>query len=332
MSRPAAIPPELSSAPFRGTDAVRRGLLTPARLRSRAWVRLMRDVYVHESLQSRPEVRLAALQLVGDRTAIICGLTAAWVYGAWSPAPGLVVPLQVTRPVRAPGTPVTGFSRRRLTLRGTADLVRPPTGLSELDEDVVELGSLRVTSPTRTCFDLMRERWLVEAVAVADAFAYADLVWLALLGAYCEDRRRWPGIRLTRVAVELASAAARSPGETRLRMALVLAGLSEPLVNVPVRDLSGREVAIPDLTILNPRTTAVEYDGGYHDEPEQVKADRRRLTRFVASTEIPLLRYDATDLREPDKIVRSVAAKCGQVPRYPLESQDFDRRLRLWAA
>ncbi len=239
------------------------------------------------------------------------------------------MPLQVTRAVRTPGTQVAGLSRRRLTLRGTPDLVRPPTGLSQLDEDVVTVGSLQVTSPTRTCFDLMRERQLVEAVAVADAFAYAGAVALPILDAYCSDRRRWPYVRSARSAVELATPYARSPGESRLRMVVVLSGFTDPLVNVPVVGADGVEIAVPDLLVLGPRNTAMEYDGAYHEEAQQVALDRRRQTRFVARTDIPLLRYDREDVAlRRDDIVADVAEKTGDRALSELHAKDFSRALR----
>ena len=48
MAMPAAVPEPLRHAPFRGSDAVRMGLLRKPQLKSSPWRRLFTDVYVHE--------------------------------------------------------------------------------------------------------------------------------------------------------------------------------------------------------------------------------------------------------------------------------------------
>jgi hypothetical protein len=326
MPRTPAVPADLAHGPFRGSAAIDAGLTTRYQLRSAAWERLLRDVYIHRPLADDPAIRVEALKLGTAPGAVVCGLTAAWAYGAWSPPPGGTVPLEVTRPVRAPGTPAAGLTRRRLVLRGTPDLVRPPTGLSALDEDVVERGGLLFTSTFRTCFDLMRQRHLVEAVAIADSFAFMCNMSIPLLDAYCADRRRWPNVRLARSAVELASPAARSPGESRLRMVVVLAGFDEPLVNVPILDLDDRHLATPDLLMRSRRLVGLEYDGEYHDHDEQPAADRLRTNRLLARTSIPLLRYDRTAVSQRRAvIVAEVASATGQRPLSTLDDRDFFR-------
>lgn len=330
VPREPFVPPSLVDRPFRGTAAVRDGVLTPGQLRSRAWTRLLRDVYVVRGLEDLEAVRREALRLVMDPTTVACGLTAAWLHGAWEPAPGAVVPLQVTRPVRSPGNQPCGVLRRRLVLRGTPDLLRPPTGISELDQDVVEIDGLRATSLVRTCFDLMRQRHLVEAVAVADAFAYRGGLSLPLLGMYCQDRRRWPFVRPTRTAVELAVDGARSPGESRLRMMVVLAGFPEPLVNVPLCDPSGEHIATPDLLMTSRRWLGLEYDGGYHDEGLQPVADRARDRRITTELGFPVLHYDAAGILEERHLASAAITRLtGLRPRFPLEDRDFLRLPRF---
>ncbi len=326
MPRHPRVPDELAHGPFRGSWAVGAGLLTKYQLRSRAWVRVFRDVYLARPLGDDDGMRLAALRVATPPGTIVSGLTAAWLHRAWSPPPGQVVPLEITRPVRAPGTPIAGLHRRRLVLRGTPDLVRPEVGLSELDRDVVICGDVHATSPVRTCFDLMRDHHLVEAVAVADAFVDGSGVQIPVLDAYCADRRRWPNVRLARAAVTLASPGVRSPGESRLRMVVVLAGFSEPLVNVAVVDSADEHLATPDLLLHRRRLVGLEYDGAYHEDADQQASDRRRTNRIVAGSSIPLLRYDRTALRSRRPlIVGEVAAATGERPLHELEDRDFLR-------
>jgi hypothetical protein len=52
----------------------------------------------------------------------------------------------------------------------------------------------------RTAFDLMRRACLVEAVTIADAFAYAELLDLPWFFAYVDAHRRWPGVDHCRAA------------------------------------------------------------------------------------------------------------------------------------
>jgi hypothetical protein len=221
---------------------------------------------------------------------------------------------------------MAGMARRRLTFVLEPWPQEAGTVWSRLDGDVVDLRGIPVTSPLRTCFDLMRERALVEAVVVADAFAATGDVNLAILDCYARDRRRWPGIRRTRTAVSLATAGALSPGETRLRMTVVLAGFPEPLVNVPVVGGDGRHLGTPDLQVPGSRPVRLEYDGAYHEEHDQRARDRRRENRLLAAAAVPVLRYDrrhVTQLRHV--VVREVAALTGHRPTSELDPRDFRR-------
>lgn len=325
--RPAAVPPELLERPFRGVDAVQAGLLTAGQLRHGPWVRIMRGIYAQRDLAGDPAVRLGALRLATAPGDVVCGRTAAWLHRVWTPRPGVAVPLEVTRPLGARADERLGEGRRRLVLRRAAPAGRPLTGISVLDEDVLDLDGLAVLSPLRTCFDMVRERRLVEAVVVMDAFLYAGAVHLEHLAAYCSDRRRWPGVRQARVAVSLATAAARSPGETRLRMILVLGGLEEPLVNVPVLDDYDRHVATPDLQVRGRRWAWLEYDGSYHEAQTQHLADVRRENRLAVETGVPILRYDRHHMvgEGPERVLGEVVRATAAPSPQSLDPRDFWR-------
>lgn len=327
----AHAPTGLIGEPFIGSRAVAEGLLTENQLRSKTWKRLLRGVYVHTSVDITDDVRVRALRLVLPANGVATGLLAAWLHGLWSPLPGRQVPLDVSLPVAGFGDQHAGQSRRRLTFR-TEDAFGEQIGYSKVDGDVVELNGLSVTSPLRTCFDLMRERRLVEAVVVADAFLQQGLAhWL--LAAYCEDRGRWPGIRAARMAVSLARPGSRSPGETRLRMVVVLAGFPEPWINVPVVDSFGNIVGIPDLTVPVSRPVGLEYDGEYHEEADQQVKDRRRSNRLTTIAGLPLLRYDRVAVtQERRTIIDEVRRATGLRPTVLLDDSDFWRpsRARAW--
>lgn len=293
------------------------GLLTPAQLRSAAWRRVFRDVYVATGSELDDRARLAALRLVLPPDAVARGRTAAWLYGAWRPVPGRDVPLELARGRGAHGRGRADASMRRL-------VTRPDT--HPLLQDVVVLEGVRALSAHRACFELMRQRSLVEAVVVADAFAWAGALHLGALGAYVDTHHRWPGVRNTRVALELASARAASPGETRLRLVVVLVGFPEPLVNVRVyRD--DELVGIPDLLVRGRSWVGLEYQGAYHWELDgQPQRDDVRANRFATESSIPLLRYhDAAVRWGRDRVVQQVAQLSGASPRRALEDSDFAR-------
>ena len=301
VSRQAGVPGELSRAPFRGSVAVDAGLVTKNQLRGPAYTRLFRGIYVRRGLEADASVRLAALRLHLDGSeGVVRGLTAAWLHGVWRPAPGDDLPLEFAR------------SPRKLGHDPASDLVRA--------------GGLLVTSKTRTCFDLMRRHGLVEAVVVADAFAASGAISLPVLAGYCEDRRRWPEVRHARLALTLAHAGARSPGETRLRMVVVLAGYEEPLVNVPVHDRDGAHLGTPDLTVPGRSWVHLEYDGAYHDEAAQHGRDLRRQNALIGYGGAPLLRFDWRHvLRQRECVLRDLALASGERPRRALDDRDFVR-------
>ncbi|MGH8775752.1 MAG: hypothetical protein ACRDWI_11440 [Jiangellaceae bacterium] len=320
MSRTPHVPDVLTRARFLARTAAARGLLTANQLESRVWVRMLRGVYRHRDLMADDVVRAGALRLVLSPGAVVAGRTAAWLLGAWRPLPGVPVPLEYARPLSAAGRGFSGTRYRRLALGPPVD----DTGWG----DITEVHSIPSTSPLRTCFDLMRERALVEAVVVADAFAWAGLLELPWLDAYVCDHRGWPDVVVARRAVELASHHARSGGETRLRMVVVLGGLPEPLINVPVWAGSPSQlVGHPDVLVVHvPNIVGLEYDGAYHDDPGQHAADNKRENSFTVMTGIPLLRYGAADvLRGRQQILHQVTQLSGWPAPYELDDTDFRR-------
>lgn len=317
MGRRPRVPDELREQPFLGSAAVDAGLLTVRQLNSKAWVRLLRNVYLHRDVEQTGPVRAHALSLVLRPHAVIAGVTAAWLHQVWNPRPGHVVPLEYARERLDHGIGFIGARMRRRVLR--------------VDDspwsEVVEIGGIPVLSAMRTCFDLIRERSLVEAVVVADAFARAGLCELPWLAAYVDAHRRWPGVRLARAAVDFASARSGSSGETRLRLIVILAGFPPPLVNPPV--FTGSPMTLcgyPDLVIMiGYPVLGLEYDGAYHDTLDQRQADNRRENRLTVAG-LPLLRYGAHAVaRRREMIVADVSAMTGLRPLCRLDDADFRR-------
>lgn len=101
-----------------------------------------------------------------------------------------------------------------------------------------------------------------------------------------------PGRARALEALSLIRVGADSPAETKLRLALLRAGLPEPELQVPSRPGGPRaDLGYPDLRI------AIQYEGSVHLSPEQVRADQRRDTIFSADGWL-ILRFNLDDYRD----------------------------------
>ncbi|PRX96288.1 DUF559 domain-containing protein [Allonocardiopsis opalescens] len=295
---PPGVPAQLAAGPFRGTDAVRAGLLTRARLNGRTWRRLHRDVYVLASIPDDLRLRLRALALVLPPDAVFGGRTAAALHGVDLGGPA--EPVDVLAPHRR-GRDGPGYRLRRAELG---------------DVDVVEVHGVRATSPLRTAFDLGRRagagrRELIEAVVALDGLARRGVTPGRLL-AYGERpaHRGRRGLRGLRAVAGYGEPRSESAGETRLRMVLVLAGLPRPHAQVPVYGPDDRIVARVDLAYPDERL-AVEYDGRQHRDTWVSDARRRNL---LITAGWRLLTYTASDVFDaPDRIARQVRAALASV-------------------
>lgn len=143
------------------------------------------------------------------------------------------------------------------------------------------VAGLPLATVRRALFDEARRRnELWAAVQAIDMAAAAQLISLALFAAYVLRRPAWQGVPLVRRALALASEHSRSPRETWLRLVwLLVAELPPPLCNVPVYDLDGSLLGIPDL--FDPVAGLVgEYSGAHHKDGERHRSDVGREERF----------------------------------------------------
>jgi hypothetical protein len=143
------------------------------------------------------------------------------------------------------------------------------------EADLTFAARCRVTNAVRTAWDLARWLPLVEAVVAVDALARRGCFVPARL---LERRGREPGARGCRrldEVVRLADPRAESPPETRLRVALVRAGLPSPAVQHEILDEYGFVLARADLAYPDARL-AIEYDGAGHFDRDRLDRDRFR--------------------------------------------------------
>jgi hypothetical protein len=106
VSVAARVPPELKNSVFRGTSAVRQGLLTPNELRGPAWRRLFKDVYVDSTLPLTHQLRARAAAAYVVPGSVVTGVSAAALWGVDLAGADDAVELTVppgTHPAASPG-------------------------------------------------------------------------------------------------------------------------------------------------------------------------------------------------------------------------------------
>lgn len=150
------------------------------------------------------------------------------------------------------------------------------------DDEIESCHDIAVTSLPRTAFDAVRwANGLSDAVAALDAMLRFTVLSRHDISHELERRAGWRGVNQARAALDLADPYVLSSAESRLRVLYVTeAALPPPLVNPWVFDGSWNLLGRPDL--FDPVVRhAVEYDGAYHEDPQQVLADRLREKRFT---------------------------------------------------
>ncbi|MFY1704683.1 endonuclease domain-containing protein [Micromonospora sp. WMMA1923] len=318
--RPAALAWQV----FRGSDALRGKLLTRSQLRGASWIHLCQDVYADTRLERDHALACRAVLLTLPAGTTIAGPSAAYLHGVKHAARfDDDVHVLVPRETRV-------RSRRGLRVHSTALGLSTTPGPSITPGSSTALGpstalGLPEPAPLSSAAPVPRRApvtpgasacgltwpWSSPTLASWETAAWLEPVRAAgiidtLLGNGLTTRvqltgigRRLagrPGGRRAQLAFELVDPAAQSPPESHLRVRLVLAGLPRPVAQHPVRLPSGA-VLHPDL-VWPEFQVAVEYDGQWHADAEQLHHDRRRLNQLLTAGWIVLhvtsrrLRYD----------------------------------------
>lgn len=257
-SRNTALPPELTGRAFSTREAVSGGL-SPHRLRHGDLVRPLRGVRVrHED--DGLKARLEAYALHRPRDFAFSHITAAILYGIPLPS-GLSSDIHVSVPYPGRAPTIGGFAGHKLSRWETR-----------------EVGGFPVTTPEQTWLDLAAMLYPTSLVIAGDFLIsrrdpLTDRAALRSAISASSGRR---GIARARLALEAVRAGSESPGETRLRLALVEGGLPEPLLNYEIVNANGDFVARADLAYPGHRV-ALEYEGDIHRVDQQVwRRDLRR--------------------------------------------------------
>lgn len=275
------------SGPFRGSEAVRAGVLTSGQLRGPGVRRLFQDVYVPAGIPDSHELRCAAAELILPEEAVLTGRSAATLRDVPLARAKDPVELVVPEAVRV-------FRRNGLDIRRC----------EQRDDESQPWGRIGLATPLRMGLDLLLDRALPDAVADLDVVLRAGILDRAALRCMMSHRRD-RGIVLARQAEELADPRAESPPESRMRVWLVLDGL-RPVPQYWIEDSRGR-LARADLAFPEQKL-AVEYDGSWRDgQLWALNRDRDRLNRVqAAGWEVVFV--TAPLLATPARMVRTVRA------------------------
>jgi hypothetical protein len=242
--------------------------------------RVLTGVYQRSDVPDTLESRALAASLVMPPFGVFCDRTAAWLHGVDA---FRYRDLEILPPLDI----VVLRDFNRLRRRGVAG------GTRDLDPlDVMTLGPVAVTTPLRTALDLGCKLTRSSALAVLDQFLSLHDLTRADLAREARRYRGRRGVIQLRQLVSLADAAAESPGESWIRLAVYDANLPLPQVQVEVC-LNGRELRL-DLAYPKHRV-CIEYDGAeFHTSPAQRIHDkeRRELLREHGWTVIVVTKAD----------------------------------------
>ncbi|MET8279730.1 hypothetical protein [Micromonospora sp. NPDC005174] len=279
-------PPALAWQVFRGSAVTQQGLITRHQLRGSSWVRLRHDVYADARLERNHELACRAAALRLPPQALIAGPSSAYLHGV-EHAAGFDDDVHVLVPKAArvdsrPGlhVHVLGPDTAATPLRTPATGPQPSMQVRSLPGARSGGATLRKTDPASAAWETAV--WLdpLRAVGIVDSLLAAGLTRTALATVATANADR-PGGRRAFWIFDLADPGAQSPPESQLRVRLVMGGLPRPVTQHPIRLPRGL-VVHPDLAWPEFRV-AVEYDGRWHGDPEQLHLDRRRLNLLVGA-------------------------------------------------
>ena len=283
----AHVPPDLQRCAFRGSEALRAGLLTPNQLRGPVWRGLFTDVYVHRDVRVTHELRARAAADLLLPGGVVTGCSAAVLWDVDLAGPDDDV--ELTLPPGAHPRRIRGIRVRRAMLP-RSDLARRQSTL--------------VTTAEATAVRLAAALPGDDAVIAVDRLVSSGVTDIGPVRARAAEAVG-AGARRAREVCALADGLAQSPQETRLRLLLHRSPLPNPVAQFRIV-VDGRFVARPDFAWPD-RMVALEYDGLWHGEPGQFARDRQRLNRLQAAG-WRVVFVTAQDLRNPERLLALVAA------------------------
>lgn len=253
-ARPTPIPESLRARPFTAGEARAAGVSAKV-LRGRSVRRLYHAVYVAADLPLTLAVRVRAALLILPPDAVAAGVTALQLLG---------IDLGPSEPLRFLTTSVHQVKRPGLVVTRVRRL--PPRRRGRLDAEAAFVGAASTLN-------------LLDLVAAGDRLVRKRLLSVESLNGYTATVGGRGSVHARRAA-RLVRARVDSVQETRLRLAIVLAGLPEPECNIA---LGSDEwfIGTPDLVYQKYRVI-VEYEGDQHrKDREQWNYDIGRYEEFT---------------------------------------------------
>ncbi|HEY1485716.1 MAG TPA: hypothetical protein VGF84_06410, partial [Micromonosporaceae bacterium] len=185
--------------PFQASEAIDARLITATQLRSSAWRRLVRDVYVDARAEDSHLLRVFGAGLILPPEAAIAGRSAAVLFGAGEVQP--MARVEVVSP----------------------DFFGPIAGLAIHTnrigpEEFTTFRGVRVTTSVHAAWEIARSRPPLEAVPWIDSLARARKLTAADLKLHAQLHRRVPGCRRADKVLALCDPRAESPPESILRV------------------------------------------------------------------------------------------------------------------
>jgi hypothetical protein len=296
-----------------GEEAVRRAV------EAGRWRVPWPGVLVPATRANDPLTLIEAAVLFTGADAVVCGRTAAWLYGCRSLDP---LPIHVAVPYGRKSRSYEGI----VTHNGRA-----------LEADRTERCGLPLLAQERVLADLLcRDHGPTAFAAYDEALLLAEDAdaLRAEVRHRIETRTDRRGTRRAALLVELAGGQPRSPAESRMQFRLVDLGFPNPVLNHPVHDIAGRVLFLTDLAWPGLRI-AVEYDGHVaHSGRELEDAARQKELERRGYIVIRARASDAADItrveRELADAFRTRGFPLRRVAGVPGVLESRTHRERLW--
>lgn len=163
---------------------------------------------------------------------------------------------------------------------------------------------LPLTTPEQLWLDLAAALDRDALVALGDWLVSYRRAWTTpegLATALSESPGR-RGVARARAALPLIRTRAESPGETRLRLALLDAGFPEPWLNYLLHRPDGEFVARVDMAFPRERVV-LEYEGDGHRSDKEVWARDIQRREDIEDLGWRVIRITAADLRAPARLL-----------------------------
>jgi Protein of unknown function (DUF559) len=267
--------------PFRGTEALAAGLVTPHELRTK-FHSVYRNVYVPRGQPLTPVTRAVAAWLWSGRAATAAGLSAAALHRTAWIDPWL--PAELNRPGRDK----------------TPGIVLHSDAL--WDDEVCVRDDIQMTTPARTAFDLGRRKDFVNTVIRIDALMHATGLKIADVDLLADRHCGARDLAQLRRVIPMVDGGSESPYETKTRLLLIGSGLPRPQTQIEVLGDWNGVLARVDMGWQEWKV-GVEFDGAHHwTDPAQRTWDIDRLAELQARGWV-IVRVSADLLRNRPEVV-----------------------------